>query len=76
MFISFKFVKKEEFEVISNSIKPSEDLVDHDVTNLMLNAINEAKLKVDKDLISLSTEPIDYFSVSKKLDVLKVNFKK
>ena len=62
--------------------KANKELSAHNVTNLMLklsewklklDAINKAKLKLDKDLIGLNSEPVDYVLVSRILDILEVN---
>ena len=70
--------KIDEFKSINDTIKPSKNLSYHEVINHMLkisdwkqkqNIIDDVKIKLNKGLIDLDTEPIDYVLVKEDLKI-------
>ena len=64
-------------------MKPSSELSDHEVANLMINlaewnrkldVIVEYELNLDKNLLSLETEPTGYPSLRRRFEIIKTNF--
>ena len=70
-----------ELESTIDTIKPSEELSDHEVKEHMINiskwehkqdVINNVRIKLDKGIIDLDAEPTVYVLVKRRLDALKI----